>query len=76
MFEIVYDDGRRLDGYSKSSPCEPNGSGELKKIQNIINFDFQSFTFKLEVCSRHEMLIVTKWTNQEQLSLAYHFQIK
>ena len=25
------DDGRRLDGYSISSPCEPNGSGELIK---------------------------------------------
>ena len=24
------DDGRRLDGYTISSPCEPNGSGELK----------------------------------------------
>ena len=23
------DDGRRLDGYTISSPCEPNGSGEL-----------------------------------------------
>ena len=22
-------DGRRLDGYTISSPCEPNGSGEL-----------------------------------------------
>ena len=34
MFEIVYDDddddGRRLVGYTISSPCEPNGSGELK----------------------------------------------
>ena len=37
MFEIVYDDGRttdgrRLDGYPISSPCEPNGSGELKMV--------------------------------------------
>ena len=33
MFEIVYnEDGRRLDGYTKSSPCEPNGSGELKMM--------------------------------------------
>ena len=23
-------DGPRLDGYTISSPCEPNGSGELK----------------------------------------------
>ena len=23
-------DGRRLDGYTISSPCEPNGPGELK----------------------------------------------
>ena len=25
------DDGRRLEGYTISSPCEPNGSGELIK---------------------------------------------
>ena len=25
-------DGRRLDGYTISSPCEPNGSGELIRI--------------------------------------------
>ena len=24
-------DGRRLDGYTISSPCEPSGSGELIK---------------------------------------------
>ena len=35
MFEIVYEDGRttdgrRIHGYTISSPCEPNGSGELK----------------------------------------------
>ena len=24
-------DGRRLDAYTISSPCEPNGSGELKR---------------------------------------------
>ena len=40
MFEIVYDDGRmtdgrRLDGYTISSPCEPNGSGELKNNKQI-----------------------------------------
>ena len=33
------DDGRRLEGYTISSPCEPNGSGELimhgNKISNI-----------------------------------------
>ena len=41
MFEIVYDgrttDGRRLDGYPISSPCEPNGSGELKKMYTPVN---------------------------------------
>ena len=25
-------DGRRLDWYTISSPCEPNGSGELIKL--------------------------------------------
>ena len=46
MFEIVdgrtttdrrtdgrTDDGRRIHGYPISSPCEPNGSGELKKAK-------------------------------------------
>ena len=28
-------DGRRLDGYTISSPCEPNGSGELKMRTEI-----------------------------------------
>ena len=35
MFEIVdgrtTDAGRRIHGYPISSPCEPKGSGELKK---------------------------------------------
>ena len=31
-------DGRRLDGYTISSPCEPNGSCELK-IGDELNFD-------------------------------------
>ena len=30
------DDGRRLDGYTISSPCEPNGSGELKTVINSL----------------------------------------
>ena len=29
-------EGRRLDGYTISSPCEPHGSGELKTIQNLL----------------------------------------
>ena len=28
-------DGRRLDGYTKSSPCEPSGSGELINEDNM-----------------------------------------
>ena len=27
-------DGRRLDGYTISSPCEPNGSGKLKMVDD------------------------------------------
>ena len=29
-------DGRWHDGYTISSPCEPNGSGELKSKREII----------------------------------------
>ena len=28
-------DGRRLDGYTISSPCEPKGSGELKMANSV-----------------------------------------
>ena len=48
MFEIVYDDdgrttdGSRLDGYPISSPCEPNGSGELK-MDNFQYFSIKSY---------------------------------
>ena len=31
-------EGRRLDGYTISSPCEPNGSSELKMILLWQNF--------------------------------------
>ena len=32
--------GRRLDGYTISSPCEPNGSGELKnRLPSQIDFN-------------------------------------
>ena len=30
-------DGRRLDGYPISSPCEPNGSGELKSLTILMS---------------------------------------
>ena len=30
-------DGRRLDGYTISSPCEPKGSGELKSKKCFLN---------------------------------------
>ena len=35
-------DGRRLDGYTISSPCEPNGSGELKMLTIIGILTFMS----------------------------------
>ena len=31
-------DGRPLDGYIICSPCEPNVSGELKKLHNLKMF--------------------------------------
>ena len=66
MFEIVYDDddddgrmtdGRRLDGYPISSPCEPNGSGELKmpKVFHGLGQDF--FCIKFLVVSDFEALL-------------------
>ena len=36
-------DGRRLDGYTISSPCEPNGSGELKMKALECSQDFSHY---------------------------------
>ena len=36
-------DGRRLDGYTISSPCEPNGSGELKLKALECSQDFSHY---------------------------------
>ena len=60
MFEIVYDDGRRLNGYTISSPCEPNGSGELKKhawsLYLEIIFDF--FIRRIITIDVHVQLLI------------------
>ena len=71
MFEIVYDDdgrrrtdGRRLDGYTISSPCEPNGSGELiiglkmkdqlgyQDFMNILGLKQFKYLFSAHKCKR------------------------
>ena len=58
MFENVYDDGRttdgrRLDGYTISSPCEPNGSGELKMLE-MCHYSFVLLFF----CEYHTYLFL------------------
>ena len=37
-------DGRRLDGYTISSPCEPYGSGELKDLYEDVLHHLRSST--------------------------------
>ena len=68
------DDGRRLDGYTLSSPCEPNGSGELKRGQHrlkIITLSVAMETsgriwqnFKLIQASMH-VLITCKYEKDQ-----------
>ena len=44
------DDGRTPDhGHPISSPCEPNGSGELKNVIVLMLFFFSSFFFQKTV---------------------------
>ena len=72
MFEIVLrrrrttDDGRRLDGYTISSPCEPNGSGELKtkKKQEELFKDICNF-----ISSKLEKLNVLFWSLSENIMI-------
>ena len=51
---MTYDgrtDGRRLDGYTKSSLCKPNGSGELimrrMKKGLFISFDAEKIPYHI-----------------------------
>ena len=68
MFEIVYDDddgrttdGRRLDGYPISSPCEPNGSGELNQRTNgPVNAHLISWPSKAQIIQNLEKYMVKK----------------
>ena len=50
--------GRRLDGYTISPPCEPNGSGELKNnmmlFVSFLNFVLCNFA---NVISRKVLLV-------------------
>ena len=43
-------DGRRLDGYPISSPCEPNGSGELKSGNTV--FQIITLSVAMETSGR------------------------
>ena len=62
MFEIVYDDGRRrLDGYPISSPCEPNGSGELKRLTKNVKYNFKIYL--LDQCLEKLSLITFELNN-------------
>ena len=63
-------DGRRLDGYTISSPCEPNGSGELITVSAIICnqkrcfyiFDPLSLSVKsVHDCRLANMTILRPW---------------
>ena len=43
---MVDDDGRTPDhGHPISSPCEPNGSGELKKMSSVSFYSIYYFFF-------------------------------
>ena len=61
------DDGRRLDGYTISSPCEPNGSGELKKPFSVnislYQLDWKSVTKPM----RKHALFLCKHKGADQL---------
>ena len=52
MFEnggrTLMTDGRRLDGYTVSSPCEPNGSGELTSMVHELNSGYRLETSDLQ----------------------------
>ena len=48
-------DGRRLDGYTRSSPCEPNGSGELIINHANILTDHSKLVLGLETSLMRQM---------------------
>ena len=56
------DDGRRLDGYTISSPCEPYGSGELKMSNNLF-LTFLEISKKLHFIFCKCIIIVKNLSN-------------
>ena len=73
MFEIIYDDGRRrtggrqLDGYTISSPCEPNGSGELIIIsQQLLMLErLTGYQINQKTCHVYMMVRYASYLNVE-----------
>ena len=49
-------DGRRLDGYTISSPCEPNGSGEL------ITDSYQNTKSQRKICIYTKAIVLFRIT--------------
>ena len=58
-------DGCRLDGYTISSPCEPNGSGELKIIKQF-QLKIVIFTAVKNRCIFHGRVFVMKLLFEHQ----------
>ena len=56
-------DGRRLDGYTISSLCEPNGSGDLKRGANSVASDHEAVSNHL---SGLPLIAFTNWHHHHQ----------
>ena len=66
---LTDDDGRRLDGYTISSPCEPNGSGELKKREenaHLAGYKSPSSHFTMQIQSNR--FTVIRFSDKEIVS--------
>ena len=71
----MVDDGRRTTehGYTISSPCEPDGSGELTKtsIRNEVNFILKWFTDAcLKIDTVYNNNVNSLWLNRFVLCLS------
>ena len=72
-------DGRRLNGYTISSPCEPNGSGELTRmIEHVLKTNVLFTFFKIHFRLKAEVkpLIKTKKLLHETIAVFFFTEIK
>ena len=80
--KIFENGGRRTDGrttelgYTISSPCEPDGSGELKKssLNRWTDFNETWYLASIMVCINHDLVLTLTYFTARSVLVMWSFQ--